>query len=328
MLAMAAQQAGKPDPQACEWNERTSLAFDEAIDSLVIGGHGKLLAISDGNSLRLIELSTGKTLFNANTREVAARTIAISADGKMLATGRADGTVSLWDMNPLRERNSFQAHSDTLCVSFSPDGSSLASSGYDGSVRLWDVKQGKLIHTLFQQAKKEVNWVTFGGPRGNWLAAAVNDDEVVSDPGETIVWDVTSKAELFRLRGDKCAIHCVAFSPDGQMLASASFNNVLTGTDVPGEVRLWDLSTRKERKKIRTPSGPFRTLAFSPDGKTLATGADDNLVRLWDVASGKELLKLKGHTRSVHQVAFSPDGDLLVSGSWDGKVKVWERVKK
>src|SRR4051812_43339756 len=65
-------------------------------------------------------------------------------------------------------------------------------------------------------------------------------------------------------------------------------------------------------------------VAFSPDGKTLATGSSDETVKLWDAATGQEKAALKGHNQPVHSVAFSPDGKVVASGGWDGSIKLWD----
>ncbi len=89
-------------------------------------------------------------------------------------------------------------------------------------------------------------------------------------------------------------------------------------------VRLWDVNTGR---KVRDLTGLRRAvvyIAFSPDGRLLATGDDQKNIRIWDPDSGEEIYKLSGHKKSVYAVAFSPDGRWLVSGSWDKTIKIWD----
>ena len=113
------------------------------------------------------------------------------------------------------------------------------------------------------------------------------------------------------LTGHTDRVHSVAFSLDGQMLASGSFDDT---------VRLWNVATQQQ---IGNPLTGY-SVAFSHDGKTLASGSYDHTVRLWDVASLTGIATLTGHTYPVLSVAFSPDGKTLASGSRDDTVRLWD----
>jgi WD40 repeat protein len=107
----------------------------------------------------------------------------------------------------------------------------------------------------------------------------------------------------------------VAFSPDGQTLASGSEDQT---------VRLWDVKTGQVRASLQGHTDGVNAVAYSPDGQTLASGSADRTVRLWDVNTGQVRASLQGHTDGVNAVALSPDGLTIASGSYDQTVRLWD----
>src|SRR5262249_38303958 len=129
------------------------------------------------------------------------------------------------------------------------------------------------------------------------------------------LWDLANDKQPRHFPGNTWAVQQVAFSPDGQHVAS---------TCVDGIVRIWDVQTRNLiGTPPLTPSCPSHGLAFSPDGMQLALGSNDQVVRVWDTGTWK-LLHEYHDPGGVRSVAFSPDGQRLIWGSTDATAKVWD----
>jgi WD40 repeat protein len=215
-------------------------------------------------------------------------------------------------------------------AAFSPDGQTLATVGFDRLIRLWAVSTCQEIRH-FEGHNQDI-WALAFSPDGQTLVTA---------GGKTAyLWEVSTGREIQRFEGHTAPINGVAFSPAGQTL-------VTVGEDKT--VRLWEVSTGQEIRRFKghtmsllpftqqeqTPANDTEFLificglgqlsaAFSPDGQTLATAGDDNIVRLWDVATGDSIRVFEGHKGGVCSVAFSPDGQTLVTASTDYSVLVWD----
>ncbi|MGO9460102.1 MAG: eIF2A-related protein [Rhodomicrobium sp.] len=122
-------------------------------------------------------------------------------------------------------------------------------------------------------------------------------------------------AEIVLQLGHSGSVNSVAFSPDGKTALSGNIDNT---------VRLWDLATDREIRKLEGHSEQVNSVAFSPDGKTALSGSLDHTARLWDLATGREIRKFEGHSKPVTSVAFSPDGKTALSGSRDHTIRLWD----
>jgi WD40 repeat protein len=234
--------------------------------------------------------------------------VALSPDGKTLASGSKDETVRVWDLVTGKELQRW-LHEDTAymatvyAVNFSPDGKTLAS-GRGDSVRVWDLATGKeLMRWLHEDTVYAVSF----SPDGKILASGSQDSTVR-------VWDLATGKELYRL-AHEAGIAAISFSPDGKALVSVSWDKT---------VRAWDLATGKELERLPYEHS-VEAISLSPDGNLLGSGSEGNTVRVWDLATGKELHRMS-HEAAVNAVSFSPDGKTLVSGSEDATIRLWDLV--
>ncbi|MCU0515794.1 MAG: hypothetical protein MUC60_02805 [Oscillatoria sp. Prado101] len=248
--------------------------------------------------------------------------VSTSPDGQIIATASADGTVKLWrsDGTPLL---TFREHTEWVnSVAFSPSGQMLASGSWDKTVKLWQ-PDGTVLATI--DTGDRIFGVCFS-PDGQLVATAGGDGTVklwrVAQTGE-MGWSEGANVSRRRRTGVSPVllktlpdggswVTGAAFSPDGQIIATA-------GGD--GTVKLWDLEGVL-LAVIAGHSDRVWKVGFSPDGQIIATASADSTAKLWH-RDGTELATL-AHTGWAVSISFSPDGQTVATGSWDKTVKVWQ----
>jgi WD40 repeat protein len=255
--------------------------------------------------------------------------LAGTADGKTLAIGQHNKVI-LWDAGAATKRATLEGHEgEVTALAFTPDGTALASSGgQDRTIRLWNAATGKQLLTITAPGAPVPGPVAFS-PDGKVLAAGYGDRTVK-------LWDAATGEGRRALQE---SVEGLAFAPDGRTLATVN---------AEGIVKVWGPTAGKVLSTLRGPpqrrpgggrveNCPLRSVAYSPDGKTLATECEgwaagasralERTVLLWDLTTGQPRVTLRGHTHSGTALAFAADGKTLALLSDQGPFESRSVVK-
>jgi WD40 repeat protein len=321
-----------------EPKERIVLPHSDSVICIAFTPDGKTLISSGNESIRLWDVASGKEKAALTRGRSSAKAVAVSPDGKLLASGNWDTTVRLWDSASGAELATLTGHTGPLLtVAFSPDGSLLASGGRDekwekAEVKLWDLRTRTELASLPGVADP-VSRLAFS-PDGKTVA--VGDIR-----GRVFLWDVASKKVRQCLKGHT-SVSGVIWSRDGRRLVSGG-----------NDIRIWDPATGKllATLPVGDDTDDCFGLAIAKDGKLLASGSHRGNIKIWDIATGKAALTLKQAPpkakptlkpirelskeveNDVNCVALSPDDTLLAAGVgptvriWDIKTLLSEKKK-
>jgi WD40 repeat protein len=256
--------------------------------------------------IKIWDVKAGKQIGSLKGHAETIEGLALSRDGKYLASASEDQTVKIWDLvagkdiqtlnglagmaqavpyGPSLSRviwDTLKGHTGMVqAVAFTSDGKKLATASADGTVKIWDAASGNVVATF-----KVETMVKTTDPK-------TKKETLTREPGRPFT--------------------CVAFSPD---------NKILSAGNLDGVIKIYDVDAAKEIGELKAHEGVW-ALAYNPDGSRLASAGWDQTIKVWDTKTNQELFTIKAHNGTVTALAFSPSGQSMASGSIDGTVKIW-----
>ncbi len=295
-----------------------SFSCNSAVDSVAWSPDGKFLATATrGQSIRIWDSRTGRETRILKGHTGWVRAVAWSPDGRRLLSGASDGTVKIWD--PHKEAGSFTARPSlgTVCSVYWGNSSvhddRMACGQTDGTIQIYNVTTGEQVLHLpgHSQCVFQLAW----SPDGRHLASRSLDRTIK-------VWDIANSRVLCEsgYSAQKTTCAC-AWSPDSKRLAYSG------GLDTA--IKILDVTRGEVTRTLRGHTQEIPSMAFSPDGKCLASGSwsGDGTVKIWDLDAGKALRTVQpsnGQCKWISHVAWSPDGQRVAAGGWEQRVTVWD----
>ena len=243
------------------------------------------------------------------------RAMALSGDGRSLATGSADGRLRLWDVDDGSSRELVGHRAAVLSVMFDRAGRRLVSAAADGTARVWDVapagpaKPLQLLQLLQLLQHPTAVRVAAFHPDGRSVATGAQD-------GEVRVWRIAGDplpAPTLH-HGHTGEVVALAFHPRGDALLSASLD---------GTTRVWSYKPGQKDRVLRGHAGRVYSAQWSPDGDRIVTASQDGTARVWPAQGGPPRV-LRGHAEELGAAGFDAAGDHVVTAGRDGSVRVWQ----
>jgi WD40 repeat protein len=275
--------------------------WEGEFDNLVFSEDGQRLMANFSEGVKIVDVASGEEFVKTNGHTNLVLTAAINPDWTRIATSGLDQKVVISDAETGQTLFILSGHTaDILDVHFSPDGRHLITASADGTARVWNV--GPASEALTIETEDAFGRIVFS-PDGRFITAG--DDRYIK------VWDVASGGERFSFEMPALA-RVAAFDPTAPRLAGAAEN---------GEVIIWDLNSGEKELDFKASDTWISFLAFSPDGRKLATASRDG-AEIWDASDGKSIQAFPG--AEALSVCFSPDNRRLLATDTNNRAVIWD----
>jgi WD40 repeat protein/serine/threonine protein kinase len=282
---------------------------------------GSRLAVGDDQGgVRVFDPVTLREQIGATERWTSGTFLAFSPTDKLLAASTTDSLGRAWEADTGKERPLLPAQAAMNAAAFSPDGQSLLVAAEDASVRVWDVANNRETAGLHNHITGVISVAV--SPDGSTAASGSRD-------GFIIIWDLAKGQKrthmLHRTGASVFPVTALAFSPDGKTLASAS-KEAVAEKNVPTKdktVKLWNVEAGGKARELKGHTLGVTSLAWSPDGKTIAAAGEDRTIQIWDAVTLKLLPPVATNASPAISLIHNPESGELLAAGQDGKLIFW-----
>lgn len=318
-----------------------------------LDGGSRVVSSLGGTSLSDLEgeSATPSAMRTLGSHTATVLSVAAGTTSPLVASGSYDNTVKLWNRNNSEDVRSLPHEGRVNDLVFTTDTQRLITGSGSGNISLWDVPSGDLITTLSGNSGRitsvglslddtvlavgsedgaiktwilepgdEVaspNTLEAIGPKVNAIAFHPIDPNLLfsgDQEGVVRVWDLARQENILTLEDNV----------DRLVSLSVNNNGYVAGGSYDATIRIWNVESGKLTHLLKGHDFVVSDVAFSPDGKLLASASYDESIKIWDWQRSEVLCTLNGHSGFVYDIAFSDVGNTLVSGGYDGTVRTWD----